>query len=673
MQLPHRHNEHTSSSIRGARSGGLWAIFSRQSQRRKVLAVLGLLVVLLCALYGLLALSVGGSSGGGRGTRPRPPIVGRHSPNGAAAGRGGGVNAGATGKGATGQSGPLVDTAVLEALQQAKVKVRAGLSKQQEPGHGSYGQSSLVSSLRCKANPDDEVQSRTCQEVVPDAQLVAEQQGSARGGIGRGFVALENSGALFLEYLLIQAEHLQRSVGEVAVADGQAPWVYDRLNGFPTVHSLDDLDTYRVSPGRDSEPNEPGSSRHRLPGLWYGHVSRLASSRYPFDSMVRVAPVDRLRDRAKVNGPDWCGNSSNRHGSALFEDEALWRREGFGKKPLWWDDYVARRRRSAGGGDRRNHEDENDEVGDLALKQLPRQCRTLVSGPMDEILGFFHGSRRNVHAKCPGYNDAGDGCGDRKNGDTPGGCHEWRLAVLVRDPRDVLLSMFETRRGPTSKFAMDVGDCPWLGSANDVDYGGREGVDLCELFSVRKQFLHILEFYRTMYLAAEFLELRRRFASSPSSDSASQSNQVEGGVSAQLNAAFEELVRPFQGVAGVRLPTASQLDAALPGCLRLHLVRYEDLLEQHVPATWDVAAAEVALESSESRAAAELAASRQASVAVCALGQLADFLGICGVEGEVLRLALESARPQAMKAALGNKWFGFGRKYFNSHTGAAQK
>ena len=284
---------------------------------------------------------------------------------------------------------------------------------------------------------------RQCQQVdASDSNTQDEEK-----GVGRGFVALQSSGALFLQYLLVQMEHLR--------TDGRS-WSYDTLNGFPTVQVLDDHSRYRTTSGRE-EAREEGSAFHKLRRLWYGHVSRLRDISYPFDSMTRVGPSDYLRYREQIDSPRWCKKVDKQRKTAMVEHGLDWKRQGFGRKPTWWDSFVDQKLSELNLGP-----DSDDSV--------VRQCSSLSSGPTDEILGFLNGTRANVRSKCPGWT-TGDGCR---------GCKDWRLTVLVRDPRDMVLSMFETVRGPVSSFSLDLNACPWLGSANAVQYAG-SARDLCEL------------------------------------------------------------------------------------------------------------------------------------------------------------------------------------------------
>ena len=438
MLLPQRTSDKpvTARARRLAKRGGLdkvWAAFRSKSTRTKLSICFGIGVVALVTVYFVLAVAIGGGADASIPRAPaRFPGVGRHVPK--------------TQSGSKySEQSPSNDTfdADLASII-AGAMSRAGEARNQPSVVASLPET--LAKSPCTSGGAGLLSRRTtCNPIsLPNAH-----------GIGRGFVALENSGALFLQYLLIQTEHLRSD---------SAPWEYDRLNGFPTVQVLDDRARYRTHAGRSATPNERGSTHHRLHDLWYGHVSRLASNRYPFDSMTAVYPFDLPSHRVGVDGPAWCGNLKNRHGSALLAEDDSWRLEGYGKKPYWWDQFVEQKRK------RGDSVDEDT--------QLPQQCRELAGGPMEEILTFLNGSRINVHARCPGFAPSRR-CWT-SDGTNPDGCVDWRLGVLVRDPRDVIMSMFEEHRGPATKFSFKLKDCPWLGSDNDVHFAGRDR-DLCDL------------------------------------------------------------------------------------------------------------------------------------------------------------------------------------------------
>lgn len=299
---------------------------------------------------------------------------------------------------------------------------------------------------------------------------------------GRGFVALEHSGALFVHYVLIQMEHLR--------TEGKS-WSYDKLNGFPTVQVLDNGGHYRQTRGRPQEINEPGSVWHRLHSLWYGHVSKIASLSYPFESVTKLNNADKISWRSEYQGPSWCSEYRKYKEGQFARIDLDWRMQGFGQKPKWWDQFVeaALQNDSASSSKYKNVIESDHNI-------MLRQCNVLADGPMDEVLGFLNASRVNVHARCPGFSYQ-HGCGskwplnadadkvaDDKNNMTHDKkrslCQDWRLAVLIRDPRDIIISMFQKNRGPASSFDFDLRACPWLGSSNNIHYRGKEH-DLCTM------------------------------------------------------------------------------------------------------------------------------------------------------------------------------------------------
>lgn len=152
---------------------------------------------------------------------------------------------------------------------------------------------------------------------------------------------------------------------------------------------------------------------------------------------------------------------------------------------------------------------------------------------------------------------------------------------------------------------------------------------------MRKQFVNILEYYRTFYLVAQFADLRRKH-----SGSAGETSSVT--VSPGLKEAYDEVLESVPSFSAAKYPTVEQLHNSVPPCLSIRFVRYEDLVAQSPDPA-------------------------------CSLSELTDFLGICGAEREALERALALSSPASMKSTFGNKAFGFRKQYFTSDTGLVRK
>lgn len=166
-------------------------------------------------------------------------------------------------------------------------------------------------------------------------------------------------------------------------------------------------------------------------------------------------------------------------------------------------------------------------------------------------------------------------------------------------------------------------------------------------YTVKRQFLNILEYYRTFYLIKEFVFLRQRLSSNDD----------------QLRMEYEKVVKPYHGLDGVRIPTFDLLSLSVPQCLSLHFVRYEDLLEND------------AVQKSTNTLIDEnkFGAMSPNDRARHALHNLSSFMGICNVSDKVLDRALLLARPENMRTTLGNKPDGFKKRYFDKKTGKTSK
>ena len=156
-----------------------------------------------------------------------------------------------------------------------------------------------------------------------------------------------------------------------------------------------------------------------------------------------------------------------------------------------------------------------------------------------------------------------------------------------------------------------------------------------------------MEYYRTFFLVAQFLQLRRQYDQGP------------GELSQKLIDAFSVITAPYTQIPGTRVPSALELHSAVPQCLSVHFVQYENLGYYS------------RLDQDQARRGSTAADS--GAETTCELQVLADFLGICGVNDDVAVEALKYSTPSSMRATFGNKAFGFNKRYFDESTGQLRK